>query len=89
MIDRGCSNIIGSCAPRRITRTILRLGLVPLGAVLGFRTTTSQNCETVPRRAHTLLYHSTLGSKLIAKKRIPGCRVVLSVVLLSAISAGT
>jgi len=41
------------------------------------------------KRAHRLLYHSTLGSRVIEKKRSPGGRVVVSVVLLSAISAGT
>ena len=38
--------------------------------VLNLRTTTSQKCEAVPRRArvfkaHRLVYHSTLGSRAI------------------------
>ena len=43
----------------------------------GFRvegTTTSQKCEAVPRRARfkarRFLYHSTLGSRVIKKKKI-------------------
>ena len=40
------------------------------------RTTTLQKCEAVPRRArifqaHRLLYHSTLGLRVITKKKMP------------------
>ena len=38
-------------APRRIPGRILELRVVPFGTVLDFRTTTSQNCEAIPRRA--------------------------------------
>ena len=35
----------------------------------GFRTTSSHNCEAVPRsKAHRLLYHPTLGSRVTKKK---------------------
>ena len=37
--------------PRRITRIIIKLRAVPRGKVLNLRTTTSQKCEAVPRRA--------------------------------------
>jgi len=40
-----------ACAPRRITRRILKLRAVPSATVLHLRTTTSQRCEAVPRRA--------------------------------------
>ena len=40
-----------ACAPRRLTRRILELRVVPSGKVLDLRTTSSQNCEAVPRRA--------------------------------------
>jgi len=40
-----------ACAPRRITRRVPALRAVPIGAVLSLRTTTSQKCEAVPRRA--------------------------------------
>jgi len=37
--------------PRRITRRILKLRIAPFGTVLDLRTTSSKNCEAVPRRA--------------------------------------
>ena len=37
-----------ACAPRWITRRILRLRVVPVGTVRNFRTTASQKCESVP-----------------------------------------
>ena len=40
-----------ACAPRRITRRILRLRVVRFGTVLDLRTTTWQKCGAVPRRA--------------------------------------
>jgi len=45
---------LGLGAPRRITRRVrrvLKLRAVPIGTVLNLRTTTSQKCEAVPRRA--------------------------------------
>ena len=38
------------CAPRRITRRILEVRVVPFCILLDYRTTTTQNCEAVPRR---------------------------------------
>ena len=40
-----------ACAPRRITRRVLKLRAVPIGTVLNLRTTTSQKCAALPRRA--------------------------------------
>jgi len=44
------------------------------GWVLNLRTTALQKCEAVPRRlvfkAHRLLYHSTLGLRVIKKKKL-------------------
>jgi len=56
-----------SCQPKPIQLSI------PIGTVLNLRTTTLQKCEAVPRRArikaHRLVYHSTLGLRVIKKKR--------------------
>ena len=41
----------GLALSRRIHQGILRLRVVPFGTVLGLRTTTLQNGESVPRRA--------------------------------------
>ena len=64
------------CAPRRITRSILELEVVPFGRVLDLRTTISQNCEAVPRRARiqgastfASINSSTLGSRVVKKKK--------------------
>ena len=40
-----------ACAPRRVTRRILKLGAVPIGTVLNLGTATEQKCEVVQRRA--------------------------------------
>ena len=45
-----------------VTRRILNLRVVPVGTLLDLTITTSQNCEA---EAHTLLHHSTLGSRVI------------------------
>ena len=46
-----CKSYI-ACTPRQINRRSIKLRVVPFGSVLDSRTTTSQNCEAVPRRAH-------------------------------------
>ena len=51
MTVRSAPRLYIACSPRRITRIILELGAVPNGTVLNLRTTTSQKCEAVPRRA--------------------------------------
>jgi len=55
---------------------LLNIGPTPFSfctRVLNLRTTTSQKCKAVPKRAqfqaHRLFYHSTLGSTVITKKR--------------------
>jgi len=52
----------------------LELRVVPFGAVLDIRTTTSQNSEARFRggrvfKSHRLVYHSTLGSTVINEKK--------------------
>ena len=47
----GSARLYIARAPRRITQRILKLRVVPFSKVLDFRTTSSQNCEAVPRRA--------------------------------------
>jgi len=46
---------------------------LPATTLLNLRTSTSQKCESVPRRArfkaHRLVYHSTLGFRVIKKKK--------------------
>ena len=45
----------------------------PRGTVLNLRTTTSQKYEAVPSglvfKAHRLVYHSTLGSRVLMQKK--------------------
>ena len=48
---RPCSRVNIACAPRRITREMLKLRAVHFGTVLDSRTTTSQKGEAVLRRA--------------------------------------
>ena len=49
----------------------------PIGIIFNFRTTTSQNVERFPGglvfEAHRLLYHSTLGLRVIKQKKKTDC----------------
>ena len=49
---------------------MLILRAVPSGKVLNLRTTAEQKFGAVPWRARRLLYHSTLGSRKIKKKKV-------------------
>ena len=41
------------------------------GRVLSSNTTTSKRCAEVPRRAHRLLNHSTLGLRVVKRREVP------------------
>ena len=45
------------------------VSVVQFGTHLDSRTTTSKTCEAVPSMARRLLYHSSLGSRVIKKRK--------------------
>ena len=70
MTQSGDGDLLWLSAAQRL-ESVLESGWV-FGAVLGLTTTASQNCEAVPRKdskAHRLVHHSTLGSRVMKRKR--------------------
>ena len=62
-----------NCAPQRITQSIIELRAVPIDTVRNLRTNTSRNVKRfqggIVFQAHRLVYHSTLGLRVIKKKK--------------------
>jgi len=70
--DNGTIYIRVECSRRQNGADLPTVGHPHYKVTLISRTNTSQKCEAVPRRArtpHRPLHHSTLGSRVIMKKK--------------------